>query len=344
MEVMMGKPAKDWAKDFNKTVYIPGQKQGHYESFFLRANNPTEPQAFWIRYTIFSPNLKPEKAIGELWSVYFDGRKESHVAVKKEVPFINCSFSPSVLDVRVDTATLDSGKLVGEASTGRHDISWDMAYSGDSRPLFLLPISMYSAGFPKAKALVPRPMARFNGSLTVDGDRIEVRDWVGSQNHNWGSKHTDLYAWGQVAGFDNSPDSFLEVATARVKIGPLWTPSMTPIVLRHRGEEIALNSVGQTLKAKGSFTYFDWRFASGNDNMELEGRIWADRSKFAGLNYYNPPGGNKYCLNCKIASCDLKITYKVGGRRGTSVLLTTGDRAAFEILTDKSDHGIAVQV
>jgi hypothetical protein len=44
---------------------------------------------------------------------------------------------------------------------------------------------------------------------------------VGSQNHNWGSRHTDHYAWGQVAGFDDDPDAFLELSTARVRVGPL---------------------------------------------------------------------------------------------------------------------------
>jgi hypothetical protein len=53
-------------------------------------------------------------------------------------------------------------------------------------------------------------MAVYNGSLTVAGEEIEVVDWVGSQNHNWGSQHTDHYAWGQVAGFDTHPDSFDE--------------------------------------------------------------------------------------------------------------------------------------
>jgi hypothetical protein len=63
-----------------------------------------------------------------------------------------------------------------------------------------------------------------------------------------------------------------------------------------------------------------------------------------GLNYYNPPGGNKHCLNSKIASCDLRITYKQGANKGSSDLLTTRNRAAFEILTDKKDHGITIKV
>ena len=217
-----------------------------------------------------------------------------------------------------------------------------MDYGGEAEPLFLLPLSMYSGRFPKAKSCVPLPLAEFNGILKVDGRDIKIEKWVGSQNHNWGSKHTDLYAWGQVAGFDNSPASFLEVATARLKIGPFWTPAMTPIVLRHKGEEFALNDISQTIFAHGHFIYFDWHFGSENDEVGLAGRIWADRDRFVGLNYYNPPGGNKYCLNTKIASCDLRITYRKGSRKGSSELLTTSHRAAFEILTDRSDHGVAI--
>lgn len=327
----------------NNTLYKPGQTTGHYESFFLRANHPSLPLAFWIRYTIFSPQGHPENAIGELWAVYFDGENGLNTAVKKEVPFNECSFSSSTLDARIGTAALDTGKLAGGASAGGHEIRWALTYKGDGKPLFMLPLKMYSAGFPKAKTLVPLPMAQFSGSLSVDGNTVNIDEWVGSQNHNWGSKHTDLYAWGQVAGFDNSRESFLEVATARVKIGPLWTPNMTPVVLRHKNQEYALNSMAQTLKARGHFTYFDWQFHSENDAVSVVGRIAGDRDHFVGLNYYNPPGGSKHCLNTKLASCELRLTYKQGPLEGTSELLSTSHRAAFEILTDKIDHGIAIR-
>jgi hypothetical protein len=334
----------DWINKANYTVYHPGQKTGHYESYFLRANHPSKPLAFWIRYTIFSPEGHPENAIGELWAVYFDGEKGINIAVKKEVPFGQCSFSSSALEIQIGDSNLNAFKLSGEASANQHVVKWEMNYSGNSEPLFLLPLKMYSGQFPKAKSIVPLPLCRFNGKLTVDGDTISVENWVGSQNHNWGSKHTDLYAWGQVAGFDNSPDSFLEVATARLKVGPLLTPAMTPIVLRHRGQEFCLNTLTQTILAHGHFSCFDWHFGSEDDTAGIAGRIWADSSRFVGLKYYNPPVGNKYCLNTKLASCNLRITYKSGARKGSSEFLTTLSRAAFEILTDKSDHGIEIQV
>jgi hypothetical protein len=341
---MMKRTEKDWPGAANCAIYRPGQRKGHYESYFLRANHPERPLAFWIRYTVFNPDGHPEKALGELWAVYFNGEASSTTAVKKELHIGQCSFSRSDLNVSVGDAFLHKDWLKGSASSRNHTISWDLKYGGDSLPVFPLPMNMYSGNFPKAKLCVPLPMARFSGTLEVDGNPVKIENWIGSQNHNWGSKHTDLYAWGQVAGFDNSPDSFLEVATARVKMGPVWTPRMTLITLRHKGKEYKLNKVLQTIAAEGRFIYFDWCFASSDEDVDIRGRMHAPKELFAGLNYYNPPGGSKHCLNSKLAACELRITYKRGDNQGVSELLYTKHRAAFEILTDLRDHGIVIQV
>jgi hypothetical protein len=162
------------------------------------------------------------------------------------VPLDECRFDTTSFHVQVAGAVLDDHQLRGRAG----DIAWELEYEGDEPPLYLLPAKLYRGGFPKAKSLVARPLARFRGHLDVAGQRLDVDGWLGSQNHNWGSRHTDRYAFGQVAGFDNAPGSFLEVATARNRIGPLWTPNITPLVLRHRGREHALNSVRQGLRAR----------------------------------------------------------------------------------------------
>lgn len=332
----------NYEKQVNFTRYQPGQKAGHYESFFQRANHPTRPIAFWIRYTIFSPNNHPEEAIGELWAIFFDGETGSHVAVKKEVPFHQCTFKPDAFFVQVGDASLEQGRLKGNAGSHGHNISWELSYGGDEAPLFLLPLRLYAAKFPKAKSLVGLPMAVYNGSLSVNGKRIEIENWVGSQNHNWGSRHTDLYAWGQVAGFDSHPDSFLEVASAKLRIGPFWTPWMSPIVLRHQGKEIRMNSLLQTVRARSSFKYFNWNFISETEEIRLEGEISAPKEAFIGLNYRNPPGGSKHCLNSKIATCELKIQHKQSSQWGPPEVLFTKHRAAFEILTDARDHGVEI--
>jgi hypothetical protein len=143
-----------------------------------------------------------------------------------------------------------------------------------------------------------------------------------------------------VAGFDNAPESFLEVATGQLKIGPLWTPRMTPLVLRHDGEEFALRSIGQAvLRARGRFGYFHWEFSSHAPGIAIEGSVSAPKSAFVGLRYYNPPGGEKWCLNSKIAACRLVVK-----REGVPAeTLETNNRAAFEILTDDLAHGVEIR-
>ena len=328
-----------FAEQVNFTRYN-NQQCGHYESFFQRANHPVRPLAFWIRYTIFSPKNRPQDAIGELWAVYFNGETGQHVVAKKEVALQQCTFSTSAFFVDVDGAQLKPGQLSGAVNSKENFMEWELTYHSDENPLFLLPTQLYTTKLPAAKSLVGAPLAAYKGHLTVNGERINVVNWVGSQNHNWGSKHTDLYAWGQVAGFDAQPDSFLEVATARLKIGPFWTPNMTLLVLRHQDKEYVLNCILQSLRAQGSFTYFTWYFKSETKDVTVEGTISATREAFVGLNYYNPPGGNKQCLNTKIASCNLQFTDK---QAKTEELLSTSNRAAFEILTDDTNSGIAIR-
>jgi hypothetical protein len=330
----------DVLRDFNHSRFTPGTADGFYESYFQRANHPTRPLAFWIRYTIFSPKHRPQDAIGELWAVWFDGERGAHTVAKSEFPGGQFAFSRDGLSARIGEGTLEAGKMQGIAESRGHRIEWDLSFAGDARPLFLLPPELYSAGLPKAKALVGLPMARYRGALVVDGARIEIDDWIGSQNHNWGSKHTDRYAWGQVAGFDNAPDSFLEVATGQLKLGPIWTPRMTPMVLRHGGEEYALRTLGQAvLRARGRFGYFHWDFHSREGGVGIEGHISAPKEAFVGLRYYNPPGGEKWCLNSKLASC--RLTLKRDGRPAET--LETASRAAFEILTDDVSHGVEIR-
>lgn len=314
-----------------------GSERGHYESYFQRANHPSEPRAFWIRYTVFSPKGRPADALGELWAIYFDRTNDHVTAVRETKPIADCSFSKQGLETRIGAATLDSESLQGRAGCEGHRIGWDLRYSSPDEPLLLFDEPLYAKGFPKAKALVGSPHAVYTGSIDVDGSRVAIDGWVGSQNHNWGSKHTDAYAWGQVAGFDDAPHVFLECSTARIKLGPFWSPRFTLIVLRVGHETIALNTLGQALRGQGSYEFFKWEFDSKRSGVRVHGAIEAPRSAFVGLTYLNPPGGSKTCLNSKVAACE--VTLERGEEAQT---FTTQSRAAFEILTDDSTHGVPV--
>jgi hypothetical protein len=99
-------------------------------------------------------------------------------------------------------------------------------------------------------------------------------------------------------------------------------------------------AVGRALKAKATYGYFDWDFATSDDAVEISGRISADRSAFVDLRYNNPPGGSKHCLNTKIATAELTLRDR---RTGHIETLHAQNRALFEILTSDTDHGIELR-
>ena len=278
--------------------------------------------------------------MGEVWAIFFDGEQDLITAAKKNFPMESCRFSSKSLDVQIGDALLNESYLVGQLSTGSNTLLWDLQYAGSQPPLLLLPYSFYERGFPKAKAMVGSPNAIFNGGMMVNGENIRIDNWVGSQNHNWGEKHTDSYAWGQVAGFDNEPDAFLECSTARLRLGPVWSPPLSFIVLRTGGNEIRLNSLMQTFRARGRFDFTSWRINSGNSRTRITIHIHAPKPAFVGLVYNNPPGGTKTCLNTKLATCEL--TLKQHGEPERTFIAKR--RAAFEILTERKDHTIPILV
>ena len=328
----------------NFTRFRGEKSGGHYESYFMRANNGETGQAFWIRYTIYQnePGKGKKPPMGELWAIWFEKGK-SPIAAKSELPLAKAEYSNSHFSLNFDGATLDATGLQGCASNcGTNSISWDLqmvplSAARNLSPIFPMPLASYDTPLPRAKLLVAQPFVAFRGNLVVNGKRMAIHDWQGSQNHNWGSRHTDEYAWGQVAGFDNDRDAFLEVASAKLKFGPIITPFLTPIVIRFQGRDYALNTYWQAIRNKAELNYFHWSFSGENKNLKIEGTISANREDFVALNYYNPPGDIKTCINSKVAACEVSLTEK--SRIGVNARLVTQNRAAFEILTSNTDHG-----
>ena len=171
----------------------------------------------------------------------------------------DCEFARDRFAARVGDAELAPGLLAGSAG----DISWDLRYSADERPLLLLAPKFYAGRFPKAKSLVTVPLASYSGTCPIGARRLDVDGWVGSQNHNWGSEHTDRYAFGQVAGFDGAPG---QLPRGRHGEGqdrrPVTTPWLTTLVLRHEGREHSLVALRRAFAATARYRLFEWDFAS----------------------------------------------------------------------------------
>jgi hypothetical protein len=103
------------------------------------------------------------------------------------------------------------------------------------------------------------------------------------------------------------------------------------VVLRHAGQEYALTGLATGMRAKATVSPHEWDFASRSPIAEITGRITASPESFVLLEYANPPGGIKYCLNTKLAAAEVTVLDRASGRRMT---LHSRHSALFELLDD----------
>lgn len=306
-------------------------KAPYYESRFIRANHPDRPQALWLRETLLLTSAGAESA--DVWVMVFDPDGAGNHALKQPYPIEDCSFVADPWTVRIGDTFLDDSCARGSVR-GPRAASWDLRLTAGGEPVKLLPERQYATRFPSAKTSVRWPLARFDGHLVIDDFRLEMDGWTGSVNHNWGRRHTPAYAFGQVCGFDGSPDSSLEIVTAHAAVGPISLPAATLLVLRHDGREVAVRSVLATRHTHGQYRPFTWSFGARVSDVTVDGEITAHERDVIGLTYTDTDGESKYCYNSALATC--RITLSVKGSTATELVATR--RAMFEVLTD-TRHG-----
>ena len=323
-------------RDWNSVRFDPEDRGGHVESYFLKLNDPEGRRALWIKATILA-RVRGAAPVAEAWAIAFD-RSTDHLGAKEVVPFESARFSPADLDVRVSDLAISAGKIEGSVTSNGRRIEVSLGFTTTSRPLVLFPSArMYEGPIPSSKLVSPYPDARFTGHYAVDGERVEVAGWRGMQGHNWGKRHTELYAWAHCNSWENEEDLILEGATARVKLGPLLVPPLTVLCVWRRGVRYAFNAPRVVLQSRGTVGMREWTFHAESKLASVEGELAAETRDFVGLHYENPDGAMTYCLNSKIAAGTLRLAVK-----GRPPFTANTRAAALEIGTKDPAHGISM--
>ena len=319
-----------------------GRGRGHVESYFLKLNDPGGSRALWLKATILERRGRGALPVAEAWAIAFD-RGGRHVAAKETVALREACFSRERLGVRVAELALEEGRargsVTGSALTGSSSrIDFDLAFTTAAPALVPFPSPrMYEGPLPSSKLVSPHPDSRFEGSYSVDGERVRVEGWHGMQGHNWGTRHAELYAWCHCNQWEGDEDLVLEGVTARVKVGPLLAPPLTVLCVRHRGVRHDMNAPLELLRARGRIGARRWTFSAESSLARVSGEVWAETPDFVGLAYENPGGETTYCLNSKIARARVRLS--VAGRPAKDVITRA---AALEIGTKDPEHGVAM--
>jgi hypothetical protein len=351
------------------------QREGMYESFYLRAVSPDEPVGVWLRYTVHKAPGAPPR--GSLWCTVFDarlGRPFQHKLTTDELSVPTGGWI-SVGDARL-------GPDAAEGTCG--EAHWSLHLHSTELELRHLPRGwMYRAPLPRTKLTSPAPATRFSGTIEIPGRlpsstpghlpsstpgrpppstpgrpppstpdhtpsspaalapaprKIELRGWHGMVGHNWGAEHAERWIWLHGIDFEEHPGAWLDVAIGRVRVGRWTTPWVANGALCIDGRRLALGGIG----ARGLLvaeTPVRCRLSlPGAGGLTLDAHVDTPADALAGWSYADPSGDLHDVSNCSIAS--LAMTVRRPG--ACAQTLRTAHGAAYELGMREHDHGVPI--
>jgi len=315
-----------------------GDRDGHYESFYLKLCRPGGGVGAWIRHTVHKRPKEPPTCA--LWFTFFDRDAAGPRATKAQFG-LEALEAPEHSYVRIGEAVLADGRATGSVSTPALEASWDLAFSDEHQPFHHLPREfLYRAPLPRTKLLSPYPNASFDGTVEVGGETVEVDSWRGMVGHNWGSEHAERWAWVHGAAFDGGPEGdYFDLALGRIRVAGLTSPWIGNGMLVLDGVEHRLGGLERVRSTEMEDSPSEARFRLTGRGIRVSGRVGAERKDFVAWVYADPVGPEHNTLNCSVSDLELDVEPDGGPARR---LIVPG-AAAYELGTRDLEHGIPLQ-
>jgi hypothetical protein len=285
-------------------------QRGFFEIWFLVVLDPGGERAWWLRYTLFSPAPgAPGEPRATVWAAAFErGASTPTVAVKALHPASAFSAgTPGRFGIRIGDAELAPGRCEGGVASGGHSIAWDLRFSPAEseavqrapRGLEWLPLTTHVQH--------AYDDIHFDGTVTVDGRRFEVRGAPGLQKHLWGTRRLEELTWLYVPRFHEDPEARLEALTVRPR-RRVGSPRLTPIYLRTSEARHGFHEVPGVL-----FTHMEvprpgeLLFRANSATVAVRGRAWCDPRTLVGYAYRDPEGWDVHVAQSDVADCELEL-------------------------------------
>ena len=310
---------------------------GHYESFYVKAADPTGGRALWLRHTIHKrPDAEPTCSV---WLTFFEAGAAPR-ATKATYGAESLS-APAGAYVRVGEAEIGPGTATGSLRTEATSATWDITFSDSHETLRHLPSErLYTSKLPRTKLESPHPGASFSGRIELDGKSISISGWPGMVGHNWGTEHAERWVWIHGAGFEGrEPSDYLDIAAGRIKIGPFTTPWIANGAIVIDGEVMQLGGLGKTYGTSIEATPGGCEYVVPGRGVTVRGAVGSVLEQFVAWLYADPDGGEHHAINCSIA--DMKLRVERPGEHHVHLKLDGG--AVFELGTRETDHGVPLQ-
>ena len=308
-------------------------KTGLYESLYLTTHHPVERRALWVRHTVLKPAGGSPRA--SLWCTWFgDGAVRAGKVTTGDIR----SGAEQSLGVG-DHGWIGVDGAAGRLETEPLRASWTLRFQQPEPPLFHLPKAwMYRAPIPRTKSISAAPTLTLGGSLSIDGEAIDVDGWPCTLGHNWGGEHAERWMWLHADAGTGEGPVWLDVVIGRIRVGPVTTPWIANGAVsiaghRHRlgglrpraGARVTENDRGATVGLRGN-------------GISVEARTEIDLPRSVAWVYAGPAGDTSEVVNSSVARTTLTIRRDHG-----PPLELTSPVSAFELGARERAFEVALQ-
>ncbi|MBJ6766036.1 hypothetical protein JGU66_35230 [Myxococcaceae bacterium JPH2] len=284
---------------------------GFFEIWFVVVLDLGGDRAWWLRYTLFTPAPgAPGEPRATVWAAAFDCASDATpaMALKSIHPVTDFEASTTGrFGIRIGASELAPGRCHGRVDSGGHSIAWDLR----SSPEDAVPVRRE----PRGTSLLPltthvhhsQDDVSFTGTVTVDGQRHEVRGAPGLQKHLWGRRRLEELTWLYCPRFQEDPEARLEALTVLPKRGPL-SPRLTPIYLRTSDARHTFHEVPGILFSRMETPRpGEVHFRTASATAAMRGRAWCDPRTLVGYAYRDPEGWDVHVAQSDVARCEVEL-------------------------------------
>jgi hypothetical protein len=277
---------------------------GLYESHYVTATDPAGGRALWLRHTALK---RPgQVAHPTVWLVWFDQSAPGPRAVR-------VTGRDPLADPGAAWARSPLGEISSEGARGAIDgAAWALTWQGHAPEVPYLPARwMYDRRLPRSGGVALVPSATVSGKLTLDGgESVDLDGWDAMVGHNWGSEHADQWTWVHAGGLGDDRSGWLDLALARVKVGPVLTPWLAAGVVHLGGQSRAPARRGRVRREVDGQSTLLTVPLGGDATLELS--INAPDRRTVRWDYASPAGLGRDVRNCSIADGRVRLTVKSG--------------------------------
>ncbi len=296
---------------------------GRLEVWYTTLTDPGSGTGLWVHHELVAP-ADGRSPYGHGWVAVFEPGSAPHLRRFGPAPWEAPPSGFSCGGVRYD-----AGVLTGRAG----DVSWTLTSTGRDDTLHTFPRWAWDREVLPAAQVVPRPVARYSGTVRV-GDRTLVLDEAsGADPRIYG--HGNAKRWGWLHA-DLGGGDVCEVVTAvSMRPGLDRVPPLALVRFRLGGRDVPGDPLltAPALRTRLRRDGFALRGWTGRRRLRME--VDLPEASTVDVDYQDPDGARLRCRNSLLASAHIRLDG--GGRQDVWTL----DGTAHAEVGGFRDHGIS---